>query len=351
MKNLLPTLMVCLTKQDRYLPEIKWAEGSWVFKLFRLYELVFWRKVGIRPEITAIRARDGKTYYAFHTWEALLVNGEGRLKEWFKGLELLPIKIYIPQLATPQGVVFPSPYLFAIAYETSGNAYTNASTTASLDLASSGTDRLAVIFTLSGGGNRFSSVTVEGQATTTVVTNYNPFGAQSLYGLYYIAPPTSSSTTYLFTLIDSADDEEIGVLTYSGCHQTSPIDSSATNVNAAANPALVALTTTVVASNCWLVSCARNNTGGASASTGTTLRQAGTSLATGDSNGTVGTGSQSMSWTRAANGTTGGIVFSIAPAVAAGPANLKSYDTNLKANIKSMNTNLIANVKTFDTNA
>lgn len=34
-----------------------------------------------------------------------------------------------------------------------------------------------------------------------------------------------------------------------------------------------------------------------------------------------------------------------------GPANLKSYNTNLKANIKSMNTNLIANVKTFDTNA
>jgi len=34
-----------------------------------------------------------------------------------------------------------------------------------------------------------------------------------------------------------------------------------------------------------------------------------------------------------------------------GPANLKTYNTNVKANIKSMNTNLIANVKTFDTNA
>lgn len=35
---------------------------------------------------------------------------------------------------------------------------------------------------------------------------------------------------------------------------------------------------------------------------------------------------------------------------ASGPANLKSYNTNLKANVKSMNTNLIANVKSFDTN-
>ncbi len=34
----------------------------------------------------------------------------------------------------------------------------------------------------------------------------------------------------------------------------------------------------------------------------------------------------------------------------AGPANLKSYNTNLKANIKSINTNLIANVKSLDTN-
>lgn len=35
---------------------------------------------------------------------------------------------------------------------------------------------------------------------------------------------------------------------------------------------------------------------------------------------------------------------------ATGPANLKSYNTNLKANIKSINTNLIANVKSLDTN-
>jgi hypothetical protein len=38
----------------------------------------------------------------------------------------------------------------------------------------------------------------------------------------------------------------------------------------------------------------------------------------------------------------------LAPAV--GPANLKSYNTNLKANIKSIDTNLIANIKSLDTN-
>lgn len=42
--------------------------------------------------------------------------------------------------------------------------------------------------------------------------------------------------------------------------------------------------------------------------------------------------------------------FDLNEASASGPANLKSYNTNLKANIKSINTNLIANVKSLDTN-
>lgn len=37
--------------------------------------------------------------------------------------------------------------------------------------------------------------------------------------------------------------------------------------------------------------------------------------------------------------------------VAVGPANLKTYNTNLSANIKTVDTNAIANVKTLDTNA
>ena len=35
---------------------------------------------------------------------------------------------------------------------------------------------------------------------------------------------------------------------------------------------------------------------------------------------------------------------------ASGPANMKTYNTNVSANVKSINTNLIANVKSLDTN-
>lgn len=65
---------------------------------------------------------------------------------------------------------------------------------------------------------------------------------------------------------------------------------------------------------------------------------------------TAGTYTGSASW-----GTTGrkamGVVSFKYLAPAAGPANMKTYDTNVKANIKTMNTNPLANVKTFDTNA
>lgn len=53
----------------------------------------------------------------------------------------------------------------------------------------------------------------------------------------------------------------------------------------------------------------------------------------------------------AGDGTTNSsLMVAIYPEPASGPANLKSYNTNLKANIKSINTNLIANIKSLNTN-
>jgi hypothetical protein len=66
---------------------------------------------------------------------------------------------------------------------------------------------------------------------------------------------------------------------------------------------------------------------------------------------TTNTGAMSWADTDGSTSTDNlGMIIAVKPA-AAGPENLKSYNTNLKANIKSINTNLIANVKTLDTNA
>jgi len=71
----------------------------------------------------------------------------------------------------------------------------------------------------------------------------------------------------------------------------------------------------------------------------------------GDSNGAkTPAGSHSMQVT-ASSSTISGVMCSFAPSVAAGPTNLKSLDTNVKANIKSYNTNVLANIKSINTNA
>lgn len=49
-------------------------------------------------------------------------------------------------------------------------------------------------------------------------------------------------------------------------------------------------------------------------------------------------------------GVTVGALLSVSYTVAAGPANLKTYNTNVASNIKTINTNAIANVKSLNTN-
>lgn len=167
--------------------------------------------------------------------------------------------------------------------------------------------------------------------------------------LFYLINPASGSNTVAVT--NSAGTIFAGAASYTGAKQTGQPDSFATNTTASATT--ITGTTTVVASNCWLVGCGQADGGTSSGGTGTTKRaQYGgfPQFALIDSNATVATGAQSLVLDGNLSAAMNIIVASIAPAVAGGPANLKSYNTNLKANIKSINTNLIANVKSLNTN-
>ena len=235
----------------------------------------------------------------------------------------------------------------AIAHVASGHTFSGAATSLTVTLTPSGDDRFVTMSALTGDGD-FLGVPKSGGSggTDMVVIREEVQSAQNHQMYYYIAPPASSTDFY--QPVSGTRGFGIAANVYSGVHQTAPIDSSAFIASGAVPRTF---STTVVASNCWLVSMARNiSTGAIAPSTGTTGRTDGTLHDTGDSNGTVGTGSQSMVWTDG-SGNAYGIIFSLAPAVAAsGPANLKSYNTNLKANIKSIDTNLIANVKSLNTN-
>lgn len=195
----------------------------------------------------------------------------------------------------------------------SSNAFFNGSATSfTINTTCSGDDRLAIISALTGEGNILNDPTVGGNATTMIRDEVQ--SGQNFHAFYYLSPPTASTAYTQTTSITAGVG--IAVDIYSGALQSAGVIDSSAFIASGAVPRT--FSTTVVDSDCWLWSMARNiNTGVIAPHTGTTGRTNGTLHDTGDSNGTVGTGSQSLAWTDS-SGNAYGMVVSISPAVAGG---------------------------------
>lgn len=198
----------------------------------------------------------------------------------------------------------------ALALDATGWNNAGTGNTSSVNVTAAGTNRKAIIFVWGDFTPGDPTVTVGGSSTgVTEITRQTLTGNQKIIAYYYDDPPTSS-TAYAVT--ETGSYPEIHVITYTGA-ASGAVDSFASKT---ADTALD-LTTTVVASNCWLVSCARDySDGDIIPSTGTTQRNGGAGIDSGDSNGTVGTGAQTMNWSNNGSGNTGGVIVSIAPYVA-----------------------------------
>lgn len=216
-------------------------------------------------------------------------------------------------------------------------------------VAVSGSDTLGVVFVA--GDSAADNIT----AATWNSVSMTKIGAVKTPGdrwisAWWVANP-ASSTTISFT---GGSFWRSFSMYYTGAAQTGQPDSF--NTNTASTATVISVSTTVVASNCWLWMAQKDVTGGKTYSPSGSLASMRANadaggIAIADSNGTVSTGSVTGTLTAAGNSDHGAIAFSIAPAVAAGPTNLKSLDTNVKANIKSYNTNVLANIKSINTNA
>lgn len=204
----------------------------------------------------------------------------------------------------------------AIAFGAAVNATVNSgSTTVSQTgptVSGSNTIGVAVLSWQSNESLSSSSVTWGG-VNMTLVNQYSQEGGNRRGGLWYILNPGSGSTVQA-TRSSGINGFAIATIYYTGAKQSGQPDSSATPSSGASTAFSPA--TTVVASGCWLVSTVRNPSGGIAASTGSTARCnfiATSGPGFGDSNGTVGTGSQSMTWTGTSD-VWNGVIFSIAPA-------------------------------------
>lgn len=143
--------------------------------------------------------------------------------------------------------------------------------------------------------------------------------------MYYMNNPSSGSQTITVTFSDSQGILAGKALTHFGTDTTSAvIDSSSTAVVSSPSSAgSLALTTTVVAANCWLIGFAINSDGGTGSLSSGSIRIG--ALATDgvmfDSNGTVGTGSQTITVTSTVgSGRWGGMIASIKPAATIVPS-------------------------------
>lgn len=193
-----------------------------------------------------------------------------------------------------------------------------------------------------------SGITYNGVAMTRINTLAAGSG-ERLY-LYYIVAPATGANNIVATA--AGRNIVLRATSYTGANQTGQPDGSDTTGFTSSVTSIVNDITTT-ADNCWMVVFARNDTADFTASTNTVIRNASNrNIAIADNNTSITpAGAYSMTMTMSSS-RAGSVAASLSPyAVASGPANLKSYNTNLKANIKSINTNVIANVKSLNTNA
>lgn len=215
----------------------------------------------------------------------------------------------------------------------------------------SGTCDLLVLWTsnYSGTGDIFTGVTFNGSAMTKVTGASGTQGA--IYASCWYIYGQSGTHDIVVSFSGSNQDLNTAVVSYSGALQSSSVI-AASNFTTNTSTSITCTITTAATANCWVVGQCGTYGETATFSAPTTQRS-GTdgNYKIGDSNGTVTASSTYDITATMLNGNNFMAGVEIAPAVAAGPANLKSYNTNVKANIKSIDTNLIANVKSLDTNA
>lgn len=222
--------------------------------------------------------------------------------------------------------------LGAIALDTTANIIDVGNTPQSASYTCTGTNRYLMLAGLADTTATFTSFSYNSVNATLIATKQKTAGNTYTIGMYGQGNPASGANTA--TLTTSTGLVRAAANSYSGAQQTDAADSSGTNENTSATTLTVS--TTVVATNCWLIGLFFNNQAEAkTAGAGTTARspfvQTPLSSSQGmtcDSNATVGTGSQSLVGN--GNGAAAdwvGIAMSIAPsaAVVSGGIMLRGY--------------------------
>ncbi len=349
MERILPYILATLTQKPRYQVEgLVFPKGQWISCLFRLFELVFWRRQGIRREAMVWSYFEDGVHYEgrqFYTVEALLAHGEQVVRNFFKSWEFEFVQVPTLVAVTDSGNAFQVPFMphikFAIAVGTSNTAYANGVTSQSVSLTVSGSNTFQVM----NGGDDGPTMTAtqNGVSLTAVAIPQNAGGSRTSQAFYLVAPATGTTTINF----GSSTNGGLSSVYYTGVSQTgNPVQENHTSTTGASFTANIA---SVSFQNSWLVCTERDDQGGnPTGITGGHLVSGALNFVMMDSNGTVSSGSQSIAGNLSGSGTYCWNIIEMKEVGASGFTSIKTINGLAKASVKTVNGLAIASAKTFN---
>lgn len=257
-------ILAILTQKDRYFPEIQWS-SSLVCNIFRCYEAIFGRRVGIRPE--QVTSPAGITYS--YTWENLFATWEGIALAWLKGKIPKFKVVWLPEMqmagVTRGGI---RPFALAIAFDTTAAGTQGSASPATWNHTVTGSNPAILIAYNHGALTDLSTDAsynaVSGTKIAAASGNATAFGV----ALWYLQT-ASTGTNQVKLTYSASDDNRSMSASYSGCATSADTGGLTGNVSLSSPGSL---TITSVADNCWLAGMAVAGAAAMAAGTNTTQR-------------------------------------------------------------------------------
>ena len=312
--KVLPVLLAILTHNPRYLPEIQWSSKSWVHNIFRVYELIFWRKIGKRAEssVTWWEA-NGKLHfkYAFYTFEALCAHIETLIRRFFE-IQWLDVRLTSLQFALPANTPeLRIPWIsFAIALDVATTSTAGTTTPKTWTHTVTGSNPLIALGGATGGTTQptftagsYNSVA----ATQAIAQQYQISGGGRKFEItiYLLGnPATGSHTASMSATLGTSPGIGGNSTSYTGCQSSSTADATGSTSDTTSGTKTVNITT--VAANCWIYALGCNEAAfsptfaaGQTSRGSLNITMGGISnlLRAEDTNGTVSAGANTMTMT------------------------------------------------------
>lgn len=308
---MLPRLLVWLTGHARYRPEIEWSSRSWTHNVFRAYECLFWRRYGIRAESATWKDEAGKVHVQCFSIEAVCAYAETFVRQWFSrllALRLQPLRVEVLHLARSDGSTVPWVH-FAIALDVATDGGKSSSTAGPWTWSHTCTGSNGILFVHGATYTpTLTAVSYNSVAATQIDTTVAQGDANYHIYLYMVVGPSTGANTVSLTMSGTG---QVGgmAISYSGASQTGQPDAHNHFSHASQFPTDYSWTNsiTTIAANCWIVIVSNGYYGVPVASTGVTDRKhnvhgSGPDMLVGDSNGPLGSGSNSMTLSTAGGG-------------------------------------------------